>query len=151
MTVDMLVSALHFVFVFALVAILAAQAALIRPGMTAASLRITALLDRGYGAGALLLLGAGFGRVFFGAKGAQFYLANPLFWTKIVLFFAVALLSLPPTLQLIRWNREVRAQSGTLPAEDQVRGVRRWLLAEAIVLFCIPFVAALMARGVGYG
>lgn len=151
MTLDALLSALHFVLAFALVAILAAQAALLRPGMTLVALRLAASLDRGYGAGAMLLVAAGFGRVFFGIKDAQFYLANPLFWTKIALFVAVALLSIPPTLQLVGWNRQARAQSGALPVGAQLRGVRRWLLVEAIVLFCIPFVAALMARGVGYG
>jgi len=35
--------------------------------------------------------------------------------------------------------------------DDQVCGIRRWLLAEAVVLVSIPFLAVAMARGVGYG
>ncbi|MDL1862345.1 DUF2214 family protein, partial [Betaproteobacteria bacterium PRO7] len=38
-----------------------------------------------------------------------------------------------------------------LPRDEQVRGVQRWLLAEALVLVVIPFLAAAMARGVGHG
>lgn len=83
MTIDALLSALHLVFAFTLVAILAAQTALLRPGITLPGLRLAAQLDRGYGLGATLLLAAGVGRVLHGAKAAQFYLANPLFWTKI--------------------------------------------------------------------
>ncbi|GMV59872.1 MAG: hypothetical protein AMXMBFR72_29650 [Betaproteobacteria bacterium] len=149
MTLDAWLSVLHFVLVFALVAILAAQAALLRPPLTVANLALAAKLDRGYGAAALLLLAAGFGRVFFGAKPAQFYLANPVFWTKIALFAAVALLSIPPTIRLIRWSRHAR--TGTLPPDAQVRAVQPWLRAEAVVLLAIPFVAAAMARGVGHG
>jgi uncharacterized membrane protein len=80
--------------VFTLVAILAAQSAVIRPGITASSLRLAASLDRGYGASAVLLLGVGFSRIYWGAKGSSFYLWNPLFWTKIALFAIVAVLSI---------------------------------------------------------
>ena len=80
--IDLFLSALHFLLVFALVAILAAQSALIRPGITASSLHLAVNLDRAYGASAMLLLGVGFGRVYWGAKGSSFYLSNPL-WAKI--------------------------------------------------------------------
>jgi putative membrane protein len=150
MPLDAWLSALHFVLAFALVAILAAQWALIRPGVAAAALRLAAHLDRGYGAAALLLLGAGFARVFYGAKGASFYLSNPVFWAKLALFAAAGLLSIVPTVQLIRWSRRLRDQPSFLPSDAHVRGVRRWLHAEAIVLALIPFAAAALARGIGY-
>jgi putative membrane protein len=150
MRTEVLLSAFHFLLVFGLVGVLAAQAALVRSGMTSSNLRLAAYLDRGYGAVALLLVGIGFARVFFGAKGSQFYLENPLFWAKIVLFATVALLSIPPTVQMIRWLRQTRAQAGFLPPDVQVRRVQRWLRAEGIVLLLIPFVAAAMARGVGH-
>ena len=51
MTIDFLLSALHFLLVFSLVAILAAQGAHLRRGMTSPNLRLAAKLDRGYGAG----------------------------------------------------------------------------------------------------
>jgi putative membrane protein len=128
---DGLLSALHFVL------------------MEASSLRLAARLDRAYGASAVLLLGVGFGRVFYGAKGAQFYLANPMFWVKIGLFAAVALLSIPPTVQLIRWTRQARLDTTVLPADEQLSRMRRWVVAEAGVLLLLPFAAAAMARGYG--
>ena len=150
MTIDFLLSALHFLFVFSLVAILAAQGALLRPGMTSPNLRLAAKLDRGYGAGAVLLLAVGFGRVFPGAKGSQFYLSNPFFWTRIFLFAVVAVLSIAPTVLLIRWTRLARLQANFLLQDDQVRRLQRWLRAEGVVLVCIPFLASAMARGFGY-
>ncbi|MDN5941920.1 MAG: DUF2214 family protein [Nitrospira sp.] len=147
--IDLFLSTLHFLLAFALVAILAAQSALIRPGIAASSLRLAAHLDRAYGANAVLLLGVGFSRVYWGVKGSSFYLSNPLFWTKIGLFMTVAMLSIPPTLRLIRWSKQARLQTAFLPSDEQVRGLQWWLRAEVLVLMFIPFVAAAIARGMG--
>lgn len=148
--VDVLLSSFHFLLIFMLVAVLAAQYVLIRPGMTASGLRLAANLDRIYGISAVLLLGVGFARVFWGTKGSPFYLTNPLFWTKIGLFMAVAILSILPTMQLIRWSTQIHSQPEFLPSEKQVRRTQRWLRAEVFVLLSIPFVAAAMARGMGF-
>jgi putative membrane protein len=145
--IDLVLSAFHFLLVFTLVAIHAAQCALIRPGITASSLRLAATLDRAYGASAVLLLAVGFSRVYWSAKGSSFYLSNPLFWTKIGLFMTVAMLSIPTTVQLIRWSKQARSQTAFLPADEQVRRSQWWLRAEVIVLMFIPFFAAAIARG----
>lgn len=147
---DLLLSAFHFLLVFTLVAILAAQSALIRPGITVSSLRLATNLDRGYGVSAVLLLGVGFGRVYWGAKGSSIYLLNPLFWTKIGLFTIVAVLSIPPTLRLLRWSKQAHLQTGFLPSDEQVRRCQWWLRAQMIVVGFIPFLAAAMARGVAF-
>lgn len=148
--IDWILSSLHFLLVFALVAILAAHNALIRPGITASSLRLAANLDRAYGASAVLLLGVGFSRVYWGTKGSSFYLLNPLFWTKIGLFMTVAILSIPQTIRLIRWSKQAHSQAEFLPSDEQIRCLQHWLRAEAFVLLLIPFVAAAMARGIGF-
>lgn len=145
--IDLLLSSLHFLLAFALVATLAAQYALIRPGITAPSLCLAASLDRAYGASAVLLLGVGFSRVYWGTKGSSFYLSNPLFWIKIGLFMTVAILSIPPTLQLIRWTKQAGSRSDFLPSDQAVRRLQWWLRAEVIVLLFIPLFAAAMARG----
>lgn len=147
--IDLLLSASHFLLAFTLVAILAAQSALIRPGVTASSLGLAANLDRVYDSSAVLLLGVGFGRVYWGAKGSSFYLSNPLFWARIGLFTIVAVLSIPPTLELIRWTKQLHIHTEFLPSEEQIRRIQWWLGAEMCVLIFIPFVAAAMARGIG--
>jgi putative membrane protein len=147
--IDMLLSSLHFLLVFALVAILAAQSTLIRPGITVSDLRLAANLDRMYGLSAVLLLGVGFARVFCGTKGSPFYLTNPLFWTKIGFFLIVAILSILPTVQLIRWSKQAHAKPEFLPSEKEVSRLQWWLRAEMIVVVPIPFFAAAMAHGVG--
>jgi putative membrane protein len=57
---------------------------------------------------AVLALGSGAARVVWFGKGAAFYLHNPVFYIKLALFAAVGLMSIPPTLQFLRWLRGSR-------------------------------------------
>jgi putative membrane protein len=149
MMADLTLAALHFILIFALVGILGAEAALVREGMDGTQTNRVAVLDRGYGAAAGLLLVAGFLRVFYGAKGAAFYLENPVFWAKIAAFMLIAALSIPPTVRFLAWQRRARKESGFRPADTDVRGVRRLIMAQAAVLLVIPVLAGVMARGYG--
>jgi uncharacterized membrane protein len=62
---------------------------------------------------------------------------------------AVALLSINPTIKIIRWRRALTADSAFLPAAPDIAGVRRFLWAEAVFFAFIPTFAAAMARGYG--
>jgi putative membrane protein len=149
MMADLTLAVLHFVLIFALVGVLAAEAALVREGMDGAQAQRVAVLDRGYGAAAGLLLVVGFLRVFYGAKGAAFYLENPVFWAKIAAFALIAALSVPPTVRFIVWHRRACKEQGFKPAAADVRSARRLIAAQAAVLLVIPALAGAMARGYG--
>jgi putative membrane protein len=118
--------------VFTLAAILFAEWALLRPGVTPRQLAFAGRLDRGYGIAAMLAIVFGIARITAGAKGWSFYAGNPVFWAKTV-----------PTVALVRWRR-----AGP-PADAELLRVRRWLNAQVALLPLIPALAALMARGVG--
>ena len=149
MMADLTLTVLHFILIFALVGILGAEAALVHQGMDGMRANRVAVLDRSYGAAAGLLLVVGFLRVFYGAKGAAFYLENPVFWAKIAAFTLIAALSVPPTVKFIVWQRRARKEPGFRPADADVRGVRRLIMAQAAVLLVIPLLAGAMARGYG--
>jgi putative membrane protein len=149
MMVDLTLTVLHFILIFALVGILGAEAGLVYEGMDGTQANRVAVLDRGYGAAAGLLLMVGFLRVFYGAKGAAFYLHNPVFWAKIAAFALIAALSVPPTIKFIAWQRRARKERGFRLAAADVRGVRRLIVAQAAVLLVIPLLAGMMARGYG--
>jgi putative membrane protein len=149
MMTDLILAVLHYLLVFVVVGILGAQAALVRPGMDAAQAVRAAVLDRGYGAAAGLLLAAGFLRVFFGAKGADFYLHNPVFWAKIAVFALIGALSILPTVRFFGWHGRASKDPGFKPAPAEVRGVRRLIVAEIALLPVLPVLAGLMARGYG--
>ena len=149
MPLDWLLASFHHICVFALFVILGTQIVLVRPGMDAGVLARVGRLDLFYGIIAGLTLFAGLLRVFFGAKDSGFYLANHVFWTKLVLFLLVALLSIRPTLRIIAWRRALASDPKALPADKDVRQTRIFIHAEAVVLFLIPIAAAAMARGIG--
>jgi putative membrane protein len=149
MMADLMLAALHFILIFALVGILGAEAGLVHEGMDGTQANRVAVLDRGYGAAAGLLLVAGFLRVFYGAKGADFYLQNPVFWAKIAAFALVGALSIPPTVRFIVWQRRARKDPGFRLVAADVRGVRRLIVAQAAVLLVIPLLAGMIARGHG--
>src|ERR1700692_2663240 len=105
MSTDLLLAIAHHLLIFTIAAILAIEFAVIRPGIDPIQIKRVARFDLGYGIAASLLVGIGFARVFYGVKGSAFYLQNPVFWAKIVVFALVGLLSVHPTLRLLAWRR----------------------------------------------
>jgi putative membrane protein len=149
MMADLTLATLHFILIFALVGVLGAEAGLVHEGMDGPQANRVAVLDRGYGAAAGLLLVVGFLRVFYGARGADFYLNNPVFWVKIAAFALAGSLSILPTVKFIAWQRRARKEPGFRPAAAEVRGARRLIVAQLVVLLVIPVLAGAMARGYG--
>jgi len=150
MATDLLLAITHHLLVFTLAAVLAAETVLVRPGLAGGALRRLGALDRVYGLVAVLVIAVGFGRVFFGLKGWEFYIYNWSFWAKLAAFSVVGLLSVPPTMSILRWNRSTDADAGHVVPENEIQGVRRFLRAQGAVFVLIPIFAAMMARGIGY-
>jgi len=147
MLIDFLLASLHHLAAFALVAIVACELVLLRPGIDSATARRIATLDGFYGLAALLLLVAGFGRVFLGAKGGDFYLGSLAFWAKISIFIGIGLLSVLPTLRFMAWRRRAARDPDWAPVHADVRATKRYVHAEAGLLLLLPILAAAMARG----
>lgn len=149
MLTDLILAILHHLLMFALVAILVAEIMLLRPEITDAQVRRIAALDVAYGTAAGLILVIGFARVFFGLKGAEYYLTNHAFWAKIAAFLVVGLLSIPPTLRILKWRERLRQEERFTPDTGEVAAIRRFMHWEAAVFVLIPIFAAMMARGYG--
>jgi putative membrane protein len=149
MMADLTLAVLHFLLILALVGILGAEAGLVHEGMDGMQANRVAVLDRSYGGAAGLLLVVGFLRVFYGAKGAAFYLQNPVFWAKIAVFALTATLSILPTVKFIAWQRRARKEPGFRPAATDIRSVRRLIGVQVALLAAIVLLAGMMARGYG--
>ncbi|MFN4361280.1 MAG: DUF2214 family protein [Hylemonella sp.] len=145
---DLALAIVHHWALLLLIAALAAEFVLLRQPPSADWVRTLARVDQAYGAAAILLLAAGLARVAWGAKGADFYLQNPVFWGKVAVFAVVGLLSIGPTLRYPRWLRQLRT-SGRLPEEAQVDETRRWVGGQLLLIVSLPVLAAMMARGIG--
>lgn len=146
---DLVLAIVHHLLVFSLVAILAAELASIRPGLTGTGLRRLGIVDLHYGLIAALILIVGFARVYMGVKGPEAYLGNWAFWAKISAFVLVGLLSAPPTMRILQWRKRARAEPDFALDALDVKAVRPFLIAEVAVFALIPVFAAMMARGYG--
>src|SRR5262245_16049502 len=149
MTTDLILAVLHHLGVFTIAGIIAAEWALVRPEMSTAKVQQVSRIDALYGIAAALVLLIGFARVYFGLKGPEFYLQNPVFWAKLGAFAVVGVLSVPSTLLFITWRDKAKNDPTFLPSTDEVTSVRRYLKMEAQVFVLIPIFAAAMARGYG--
>ena len=102
-----------------------------------------------YGIAGIALLVSGIYRVIKFGQGSEFYTQNPIFWSKIIVFALVGSLSLYPTITYVLWA--IPLSKGNLPevAENLVSRLRLIINIELVVFASIPFLATLMARGVG--
>ena len=146
MLTDLVLASFHHLLVFGLVSMLVAQSVLLRGRIDGAVLAKLAGIDRGYGITAVLLLAVGLLRVFHGVKGYGFYLHNPWFHAKLGAFVLAALLSIWPTLRVLRWRRAAKADAAYVPPAAQVASLRRIVRAELALIVVILVCAAGMAR-----
>lgn len=140
---DILIRYLHLGAVLVLAGALIIENMAMAPQISREDLRNLLKVDAAYGLSALLVLVCGLMLWFTGAKPSAFYSGNPIFHAKVGLFVVVGLLSIYPTVFLMR-HRKSDAETFAVPA-----GVRRVLRLELALLAIIPVLAFLMARGVG--
>ena len=147
MTFEAVLASAHLLAILTLVVFLTSQAALCRvEWMNAAVVQRLARLDLIYGIAAVVLLLTGIARLLWGVKGMGAYLASPLFHLKMTLFVIAFALSLKPTLTFRRWKKALDA-SGQLPAPEEVRQTRKWVMWQGHVVPVIAVVAIFWARG----
>lgn len=146
---DLILAIAHHAAVFTYVAIFAAEFALIRNGLSGPRVLQLGRLDAAYGGVAALVIVIGIIRVIFGAAGWEYYVGNWAFWSKMAAFLAMGLLSIPPTIAILRWRKAAEAETNyAVPAED-IRAARRFVHAEAAALALIPLFAAFIPRTYG--
>lgn len=135
-----LVAALHYIAILLTFGVLFGEFLLYRPALAPRSLELLRRIDLFYLFGAIAIILTGLLRLFTSVKGTAFYTHNPVFWLKMALFLCVGLLSIVPTRHYLQ-----------LQAFDEVqhKRVRAFIVLQLVLFALIPFVASLMARGVG--
>ena len=149
MTTDTLLAILHHLLAFGLVGLIMAEWAILRGQPSVDVVARIARIDLFYGICAGLLVVVGTLRVIYGVKGYAFYTSNPVFWLKVGLFALAGLLSIPPTIRVIRWSRAAN-NGGALPDAAEWLTTRKLIVWELHALSGVMICAALMARGIGH-
>jgi putative membrane protein len=91
----------------------------------------------------------GFLRVIYFEKGSEYYFANTFFQIKLGLFILAALISLVPTLQFLRWNRELSQGITPILTSATVKRLKSIIHWELVLMGGIMLCASLMAKGFG--
>ncbi len=118
---DALLAYAHFLAILFLTAVLCTELAVYRQELAAPVARRLQRIDLFFGIAAVVVIVTGVARVIFGLKGAEFYLHNPIFWTKMGLFLLVGLLSIPPTVHFLRWNASLSAGADAIRTSPDLR------------------------------
>lgn len=140
---------LHFLFAFILIGAISAELFMLRlPVNAPVALRILRA-DLFYGASSVLLILAGASRVLWGAKGWDFYSAEPFFWAKMGTFVVIGLISIAPTRIFLRWAKAAKVDATFVAPEAEVKAARRWVMIEVHLVALLLLFASLMARGIG--
>ncbi len=150
MLTDALLLYLHLSAMLGLAVFLTAKTSLTRVGAVDAQvLARLRRLDVWVWGSFAAVLASGLALVFWGVKGPQWLLHNPLLWAKVVLLALMAAMSWPSTQRLGRWGLQARAVAAWQPATEEVKKERRWLMAQSHVMVIIPLLATLMSHGFG--
>ena len=143
MTSELLLRYVHFLGIFAMFALLTVQHMQLKGQVEAGGIRKIGIMNAAYGGCALVVLIAGMGLWMWVGKPAGFYTHNWIFHTKITLFLLALILSIMPTIFILKNRKNTTAVSVPKSVVMVVR-------VELLLLCIIPLLAVVMANGVCY-
>lgn len=148
MHMEAFMAALHYGAIFSLAGALMVEYVFLRQADVRPYVNMLARTDIIYFIAAIFVVGTGLARTFWYGKGLDFYLGTWLFHLKVTLVVLVGLISIVPTLRILRWKRALAAGTLAAPPPEQ-KSTRLLVLLEMHLVFALPFIAAWMARGAG--
>jgi putative membrane protein len=147
---DSIAAWVHFMCIFAMVGTLFAEAFFYQPTLAVATLKRLQRVDIAFGILAGTVVASGIARIYISPKTPAFYMHDTIFWTKMALFVTLGLISIAPTMHLIRLGRQAPADGAVQIPPQSYATIRRLLTLEIVLLLFIPLCATLMAHGYGY-
>lgn len=141
---------LHHLAFLVIMLMLAFEMLLLKEPLTLTSARKIQRYDGVYGVAAGVILIIGGLRVVYFEKGLGYYLYSAPFIAKMVLFLAVGLISIYPTVVFLKWREALK--QGVVPTlgDAEKRKLRLIIHVELTLLALMILTAAMMAKGVGY-
>lgn len=133
----------HFLGIIVLSSALICEHVLISCEMQNKQFKKLVMVDAAFGMGAAIVLVAGLLLWFQVGKPPEFYSKNWVFHLKVAIFIFVGLLSIIPTMFILR-NRKSLAEKILVPSY-----IINIIRLEILLLVFIPLLAVLMARGYG--
>ncbi len=103
-----------------------------------------------YGLAAIVVVATGILNWMNFGKGTEYYSSNSLFILKFSLFILVGLLSIYPTVWLLRYKKRNKENP---PEEIEIanfKQLKQIIHIELVLMALIPLLATLMANGIGF-
>ncbi|HEX7915778.1 DUF2214 family protein [Rudaea sp.] len=150
MLASALVAFVHHLAAFAIATALAIELVTLRGELSVEKARRLINVDAVYGIAAMTLVGGGIARVIWFEKGSAYYLHSAPFIAKMILFAAIGLLSIRPTVTFLSWRKTLANNRVPVLAADAQRSLRRIVHLELALLALVILCAALMAKGIGF-
>lgn len=144
MVLEIFLRYLHFISIFVVVSTVVAEHLLLGPSLSRQDIRRLSKIDGLYGIASILVVGAGLAMWFGVGKPAAFYSQNWIFLCKVGLFVLVGILSVHPSVFFARQRKGDPTDRVEIPSS-----IKWSIRAELFLLFLIPLLAILMARGFG--
>ncbi len=141
---ELVVKYIHFASIFTIIICLAGEFFLLKPTLTRQEIRRIANIDGIYGLASIILVAAGFTLWFGVGKPAEYYSSNWIFHLKWSLFVVVGILSIFPTIFFMKQRKGDPDEVVAMPAR-----IKTFIRIELIILFIIPMLASIMAKGIG--
>jgi len=142
-----LIPYLHFIGIMSLMGALITQHLVVKPSMGSTAIKTVGTVDIIFGIAAAVVLATGLLRWFVYGKGSDFYLANPMFHIKITLFFVVAIISIFPTLRILKWRRQSKQDNAFEVSSKDAKRLLMFIRIELLITVIIPLLAVMVSQG----
>jgi putative membrane protein len=138
---------LHFLSIMVLMGALITEHLFLKPGITKEQIKSLATVDLIYGIAAIVVLTTGILRWFVYGKGYHFYMSTPLFHIKLTLFIVLGILSIFPTIKILKWKKSIKNKLTPDISPQAVKRLLMFVRIELLILAIIPMLAVMIARG----
>lgn len=146
---DILIPYLHFIGIMTLMGSLISEHLILKPSISKEQIKSLATIDLIYGLSAIVVLTTGLLRWFVYGKGYDFYMGTPLFHIKLTLFIVLGILSIFPTIKILKWRKQIKRGEEPDISEKGVKKLLMFIRIELLIIVIIPLLAVLIARGSG--
>ena len=145
---NILIPYLHYIGIMAMMGALITEHVLLKPGILKEQIKSLAMVDVIYVISAAIVLITGLLRWFVvDIKGAEFFTKNPLFHIKLTLFVVIVILSIFPTIKLLKWKKQAKLNEPG-PGEKDIKKQLMFIRIELLLLAIMPLLAVMIAGGI---
>lgn len=145
MTIELFLRYVHFLSIILIAGTLAAEYVLVKDKLTRREISRISFIDLVYGVASIAVFAAGV-TLWIGGYGkpTEWYSKNGIFHVKLTLLVIIGLLSAYPTIFFLKNRKGDADELVSVP-----KAVSYSIAIELILLAIIPFLAGLMAKGIG--